>query len=178
MRFRYDAGPGRRPLGPALDATVLSDEHAEEMEGERIRALGFTGAFVGLWAWDLTGAGCRAISTRRRTALRACRSDQDRAAGWRVGVRFRVTPQPVVGPGGSACPSIAVDRGVAARTVRRRSPPCTSCSWPAPSTASPSASTSNCATTGTRSRWNSRCPSARWPRPSDGTRRTSCSRPC
>ncbi|MCX4614158.1 hypothetical protein OHB25_12625 [Streptomyces mirabilis] len=48
---------GRRPLGPVLDATVLSDEHAEEMEGERIRALGFTGAFVGLWAWDLTGGG-------------------------------------------------------------------------------------------------------------------------
>ncbi|WP_371651267.1 hypothetical protein [Streptomyces mirabilis] len=57
LRFRYDTGPGRRPLGPALDATVLSDEHAEEMEGERIHALGFTGAFVALWAWDLTGGG-------------------------------------------------------------------------------------------------------------------------
>ncbi|MFD7599780.1 hypothetical protein ACFWAN_04150 [Streptomyces mirabilis] len=57
LRFRYDTGPGRRPLGPALDATVLSDEHAEEVEGERIRALGFTGAFVGLWAWVLTGDG-------------------------------------------------------------------------------------------------------------------------
>ncbi|MER5799799.1 hypothetical protein [Streptomyces mirabilis] len=57
LRFRYDTVPGRRPLGPALDATVLSDEHAEEMEGERIRALGFSGAFVGLWAWELTGGG-------------------------------------------------------------------------------------------------------------------------
>ncbi|SFF28866.1 family 43 glycosylhydrolase [Streptomyces mirabilis] len=57
LRFRYDTGPGWRPLGPTLDATVLSDEHAEEMEGDRIRALGFTGAFVGLWAWDLTGGG-------------------------------------------------------------------------------------------------------------------------
>lgn len=36
---------------------MLSDEHAEEMEGERIHALGFTGAFVALWAWDLTGGG-------------------------------------------------------------------------------------------------------------------------
>lgn len=57
LRFRYDTGPGWRPLGPTLDATVLSDEHAEEMDGDRIRALGFTGAFVGLWAWDLTGGG-------------------------------------------------------------------------------------------------------------------------
>lgn len=57
LRFRYDTGPGWRPLGPTLDATVLSDEHAEELEGDRIRVLGFTGAFVGLWAWDLTGGG-------------------------------------------------------------------------------------------------------------------------
>ncbi|SOE53038.1 Glycosyl hydrolases family 43 [Streptomyces sp. OV198] len=57
LRFRYDTGPGRRPLGPTLDATVFSGEHAEELEGDRIRVLGFTGAFVGLWAWDLTGGG-------------------------------------------------------------------------------------------------------------------------
>ncbi|MGW1504862.1 hypothetical protein ACWCQW_41380 [Streptomyces mirabilis] len=43
LRLRYDTGPGWRSLGPTLDATVLSDEHAEEMEGDRIRALGFTG---------------------------------------------------------------------------------------------------------------------------------------
>ncbi|MFJ6693136.1 family 43 glycosylhydrolase [Streptomyces sp. NPDC091294] len=57
VRFRYDAGDGWRTAGPPLDATVLSDEHAEEFEDGRIRALGFTGAFVGLWAWDLTGGG-------------------------------------------------------------------------------------------------------------------------
>ncbi|MGC0333745.1 beta-xylosidase [Streptomyces sp. SAI-170] len=57
LRFHHDAGAGRRPIGPVLDATVLSDEHAEEIEDGRIRSLGFTGAFVGLWAWDLTGQG-------------------------------------------------------------------------------------------------------------------------
>jgi xylan 1,4-beta-xylosidase len=57
LRFRYDAGGGWRPLGPPLDATVLSDEHAEEIEDGQIRSLGFTGAFVGLWTWDLTGGG-------------------------------------------------------------------------------------------------------------------------
>jgi xylan 1,4-beta-xylosidase len=57
LRFRYDTGTGWRPFGPPLDATVLSDEHAEEMEGGQICVLGFTGAFVGLWAWDLTGGG-------------------------------------------------------------------------------------------------------------------------
>jgi xylan 1,4-beta-xylosidase len=57
LRFRYDAGRGWEPFGPALDATVLSDEHAEHIEDGQIRTLGFTGAFVGLWAWDLTGGG-------------------------------------------------------------------------------------------------------------------------
>ncbi|WP_431683665.1 glycoside hydrolase family 43 protein [Kitasatospora sp. KL5] len=55
LRFRRDLGDGWQPFGPALDATVLSDEHAEEHDPGGIRALGFTGAFVGLWAWDLTG---------------------------------------------------------------------------------------------------------------------------
>ncbi|MEV6759698.1 family 43 glycosylhydrolase [Streptomyces sp. NPDC051105] len=57
LRFRFDTGPGWRPIGPTLDATVLSDEHAEDIEGGQIRAMGFTGAFTGLWAWDLTGRG-------------------------------------------------------------------------------------------------------------------------
>ncbi|MFD5625006.1 family 43 glycosylhydrolase [Streptomyces sp. NPDC127072] len=62
LRFRYDndSGSGWRPIGPPLDATVLSDEHAVDMEGGRIRAMGFTGAFVGLWSWDLSGAGAPA----------------------------------------------------------------------------------------------------------------------
>ena len=58
LRFRFDGGAGWESFGPPLDATALSDEHAEEYEADgRIRALGFTGAFVGLWAWDLTGQG-------------------------------------------------------------------------------------------------------------------------
>ena len=60
LRFRRETGTGWRPFGPSLDATVLSDEHAEEIAGGQIRALGFTGAFVGLWAWDLTGGGLAA----------------------------------------------------------------------------------------------------------------------
>ncbi|WP_436529092.1 glycoside hydrolase family 43 protein [Actinoplanes sp. HUAS TT8] len=40
--------------GP-LDASVLSDEHAFESDGENALAWGFTGAFVGLWVQDLTG---------------------------------------------------------------------------------------------------------------------------
>lgn len=57
LRFRHDTGDGWQTFGPALDATILSDEHAEEFDGDRIRALGFTGAFAGLWVWDLTGHG-------------------------------------------------------------------------------------------------------------------------
>lgn len=60
LRFRYAIGRDWHPIGPPLDATVLSDEHAEEFENGQIRALGFTGAFVGLWAWDLTGGGLAA----------------------------------------------------------------------------------------------------------------------
>ncbi|NUO58493.1 MAG: glycoside hydrolase family 43 protein [Hamadaea sp.] len=46
-----------RRIGPALDATVVSDEHVVEFDGDQIRSLGFTGAFAGLWVWDLTGHG-------------------------------------------------------------------------------------------------------------------------
>ncbi|GAA3994121.1 hypothetical protein GCM10022384_47140 [Streptomyces marokkonensis] len=57
LRFRYATDGDWHPVGPLLDATVLSDEHAEVSESGQIRALGFTGAFVGMWAWDLTGGG-------------------------------------------------------------------------------------------------------------------------
>ncbi|MFI8949661.1 family 43 glycosylhydrolase [Streptomyces sp. NPDC053750] len=57
LTFRYAVDDGWRSVGPSLDATVLSDEHAEEFENGQIRSLGFTGAFVGMWAWDLTGGG-------------------------------------------------------------------------------------------------------------------------
>ena len=43
-------GPGR-PLGPALDASIISDE------GGRGEHASFTGAFVGMVAYDLTGQG-------------------------------------------------------------------------------------------------------------------------
>jgi xylan 1,4-beta-xylosidase len=55
LTFRYDPGDGWRRIGPAYDATVLSDEHAEVIEDGAIRSLGFTGTFLGLWAWDLSG---------------------------------------------------------------------------------------------------------------------------
>nr|WP_298558071.1 hypothetical protein [uncultured Streptomyces sp.] len=35
----------------------MSDEHAEHIEDGQIRSVGFTGAFAGPWAWDLTGGG-------------------------------------------------------------------------------------------------------------------------
>ncbi|WP_327535671.1 glycoside hydrolase family 43 protein [Nonomuraea solani] len=52
-----------------LDATVLSDENADEIIDGQIRSFGFTGAFAGLWVQDLAGEGCRA--TFRETTYRA-----------------------------------------------------------------------------------------------------------
>lgn len=58
LSFRYADGQTWLPVGPVLDATVLSDEHAVARDETGIvRAMGFTGAFVGLWAWDLAGGG-------------------------------------------------------------------------------------------------------------------------
>ncbi|WP_043627559.1 glycoside hydrolase family 43 protein [Nonomuraea candida] len=44
-----------------LDATILSDEHADEIVDGLVRSFGFTGAFVGLWVQDLAGEGGRAV---------------------------------------------------------------------------------------------------------------------
>lgn len=57
LRFSYDTGDGLRTLPLELDATVLSDEHADEFHDGQLRVLGFTGAMVGLWVQDLDGAG-------------------------------------------------------------------------------------------------------------------------
>ena len=57
LRFRRDTGAGWQPFGPVLDATILSDDHAVEKHDGRTEVMGFTGAFVGLWVWDLSGAG-------------------------------------------------------------------------------------------------------------------------
>ncbi|WP_017606595.1 glycoside hydrolase family 43 protein [Nocardiopsis alkaliphila] len=50
------------PVGGVLDASILSDEYAEERapDGETTTLWGFTGAFLGLWAHDLTGLGSHA----------------------------------------------------------------------------------------------------------------------
>ncbi|GHJ49465.1 glycoside hydrolase 43 family protein [Catellatospora sp. TT07R-123] len=57
LRFAYAQEPSAwRPLGATLDARMLSDEHAAEVDAEGVyHVWGFTGAFVGLWAHDLTG---------------------------------------------------------------------------------------------------------------------------
>jgi xylan 1,4-beta-xylosidase len=57
LAFRYHRGTGWQPFGPTLDARIVSDEHAIEVDQNQIRVMGFTGAFVGLWVWDLTGQG-------------------------------------------------------------------------------------------------------------------------
>lgn len=57
LTFRYDLGRGQgwQPFGPRCDATVLSDENAQHIADGQIHTLGFTGAFAGLWTWDLAG---------------------------------------------------------------------------------------------------------------------------
>jgi xylan 1,4-beta-xylosidase len=48
------------PLGVEVDATTLSDEHADEFTDGVVRTFGFTGAMLGLWAIDLSGSGAAA----------------------------------------------------------------------------------------------------------------------
>jgi xylan 1,4-beta-xylosidase len=49
QQFWFDAGSGWETLGPSLDASVISDEGGKGEHGS------FTGAFVGMVAFDVTG---------------------------------------------------------------------------------------------------------------------------
>ena len=50
LQFFYRAGGGWLPVGPVLDASVISDEGGRGEHGS------FTGAFVGMVAFDTSGA--------------------------------------------------------------------------------------------------------------------------
>ncbi|MEV4344715.1 glycoside hydrolase family 43 protein [Actinoplanes sp. NPDC049596] len=60
--YAPEPGPAAtwRPVGPALDATTLSDEYAAHAVDGEPSAWGFTGAFVGLWCQDLGAEGAYA----------------------------------------------------------------------------------------------------------------------
>lgn len=60
VRFAYDLGGGWCELPVALDATILSDEHAALIIDGEPAAWGFTGAFLGLWVQDLGNDGVHA----------------------------------------------------------------------------------------------------------------------
>lgn len=60
--LRFALSPDGRewtPVGGVLDASILSDDYAEERaaDGQTATLWGFTGAFLGLWVHDLTGTG-------------------------------------------------------------------------------------------------------------------------
>jgi len=61
LTFSYSigasAGAEWHDLDIALDATILSDEHAAKVADGEPPAWGFTGAFVGLWVQDLGAEG-------------------------------------------------------------------------------------------------------------------------
>ncbi len=67
LYFSYATGAtgrsGPQALRLHLDATVLSDEHADEFHDGQLRVLGFTGAMLGLWVQDLDGTGVHADFT-------------------------------------------------------------------------------------------------------------------
>ncbi len=58
QQFYWHCGGAAGPLGPELDASVISDEGGVGEHGS------FTGAFVGMVAYDLTGQGWSADFTR------------------------------------------------------------------------------------------------------------------
>jgi xylan 1,4-beta-xylosidase len=60
LTFAWAGRPGDGPwqdVGPAFDATTLSDEYAATVVAGEPEAWGFTGAFVGLWVQDLGAEG-------------------------------------------------------------------------------------------------------------------------
>ncbi|GAA3986226.1 glycoside hydrolase family 43 protein [Thermobifida alba] len=58
LRFAVSSdGSTWADLGVRLDMSILSDEYAEERFGNEPIMWGFTGAFLGLWSHDMTGAG-------------------------------------------------------------------------------------------------------------------------
>ena len=61
LSVRFD-GPSLHlePLGIEVDATILSDEHADEFVDGVVRTFGFTGAMLCLWVIDLAGSGAPA----------------------------------------------------------------------------------------------------------------------
>jgi xylan 1,4-beta-xylosidase len=63
LRFAYDTGGGWRHAPQDLDATILSDEYADEVVDGQLRVFGFTGAFLGLWVQDIAAEGAFADFT-------------------------------------------------------------------------------------------------------------------
>ncbi len=51
LQFMVNVGQGWQPVGPVLDASVISDEGGRGEHGS------FTGAFIGMLAFDTSGAG-------------------------------------------------------------------------------------------------------------------------
>ena len=64
LQFFADSGAGWRKIGPALDASVVSDE------GGRGEHASFTGAFVGMVAFDVSGGALPADFSRFDYLLR------------------------------------------------------------------------------------------------------------
>jgi xylan 1,4-beta-xylosidase len=58
QRFQWRGGGDWQDIGPVLDASVISDEGGRGEHGS------FTGAFVGVVAFDITGRGTEARVTR------------------------------------------------------------------------------------------------------------------
>ena len=54
LQFSFDLGKGWQPVGPVLDASLISDEAGRGAHGS------FTGAFIGMLAFDQSGMACPA----------------------------------------------------------------------------------------------------------------------